>query len=87
MTNSMDRRSFKNCQMPDFTMELVSVFFFILAMLIFFLSCENMRLQEDNYHLKTHMFATDMGGCDIVLGEKWLHTLGPVNMDFKELYT
>ena len=33
-----------------------------------------------------HMFAIDMGGCDIVLGVEWLCTLGLVAMDFKELY-
>ena len=27
-----------------------------------------------------------MGGCDIVLGTEWLHTLGPITMDFQELY-
>jgi hypothetical protein len=26
-----------------------------------------------------------MGGCDIVLGVEWLHTLGPILMDFKDL--
>jgi hypothetical protein len=31
------------------------------------------------------MFSINMGGCDIVLGEKWLRTLGPILMDFKEL--
>lgn len=30
---------------------------------------ENVRLQLDNYHLKTHMISIDMGCCDIVLGE------------------
>ena len=30
--------------------------------------CENVRLQIGDYHLKSHMFAIDMGGCDIVLG-------------------
>ena len=47
---------------------------------------ENVRLQLDDYHLKTHMFAIDMGGCDVVLGVEWLHTLGLVTMDSKELY-
>jgi hypothetical protein len=47
--------------------------------------CENVHLQIDNYHLKSHMFAIDMGGCDIVLGEDWLRTLGPILMDFKAL--
>jgi hypothetical protein len=47
--------------------------------------CENGRLQIGNYQLKYHMFSIDMGGCDIVLGVEWLHTLGPIIMDFKEL--
>jgi hypothetical protein len=46
---------------------------------------ENMRLQISDYHLKSHMFAIDMGGCDIVLGVEWIRTLGPILMDFKEL--
>jgi hypothetical protein len=47
--------------------------------------CENVCLQIGQYNLKSHMFAIDMGGCDIVLGAEWLHTLGPILMDFKEL--
>jgi hypothetical protein len=40
--------------------------------------CENVCLQIGEYHLKSHMFAIDMGGCDIVLGAEWLRTLGPI---------
>jgi len=47
--------------------------------------CENVRLQIGQYHLTSHMFAIDMGGCDIVLGVEWLRTLGPILMDFKDL--
>lgn len=47
--------------------------------------CENVRLQIGQYHLKSHMFAIDMGGCDIVLGVEWLQTLDPILIDFKEL--
>jgi hypothetical protein len=47
--------------------------------------CENVCLQIGQYNLKSHMFSIDMGGCDIVLGAEWLHTLGPILMDFKEL--
>jgi hypothetical protein len=47
--------------------------------------CENVRLQIGDYHLKSHMFAINMGGCDIVLGVDWLRTLGPILVDFKEL--
>jgi hypothetical protein len=47
--------------------------------------CENVHLQIGDYHLKSHMFAINMGGCDIVLGVDWLRTLGPILMDFKAL--
>jgi hypothetical protein len=30
--------------------------------------CENVCLQIGDYHLKSHMFSINMGGCDIVLG-------------------
>jgi hypothetical protein len=47
--------------------------------------CENVRLQIGDYHMISHMFAIDMGGCDIVLGAEWLRNLGLILMDFKEL--
>jgi hypothetical protein len=47
--------------------------------------CENVRLQIGDYNLKSHMFAIDMGGCDIVLGVEWLKTLGSILMDFQNL--
>jgi hypothetical protein len=47
--------------------------------------CENVCLQIGQYNLKSHMFFINMGGCDIVLGSKWLRTLGPILVDFKEL--
>jgi hypothetical protein len=31
------------------------------------------------------MFSIDMGGCDIMLGVEWLHSLGLITMDFKDL--
>jgi len=48
--------------------------------------CENVKIQMGDYQLKTHMFSIHMGGCDIVLGAEWLCTLGPITMDFQELY-
>jgi hypothetical protein len=48
--------------------------------------CENVKLQMGDYHLKTHMFSIVIGGCDIVLGVEWLRTLGPITMDYIELY-
>jgi hypothetical protein len=47
--------------------------------------CENVCLQIGDYHLKSHMFTINMGGCDIVLGADWLRTSGPIFMDFKYL--
>jgi hypothetical protein len=47
--------------------------------------CENVRLQIGDYDLKYHMFAIDMGFCDIVLGANSLRNLGPILMDVKEL--
>jgi hypothetical protein len=47
--------------------------------------CENVCLQIGQYHLKSHMFSIDMGGCDIVLSVEWLHTLDPILVDFKDL--
>jgi hypothetical protein len=47
--------------------------------------CENVRLQIGDYNLKSHMFAINMGGYDIVLGAEWLRTLGPILMDFQNL--
>lgn len=47
---------------------------------------ENVKLQMGDCHLKNHMFSINMGGCDIMLGVEWLETLGPITMDFKELY-
>ena len=44
-----------------------------------------MCLQTGDYHLKSHMFAIDMGGCYILLGVDWLRTLGTIIMDFKYL--
>eukprot|EP00253_Pinus_taeda_P024850 PITA_24850 len=48
--------------------------------------CENVKIQMGDYQLKTHMFSIHMGGCNIVLGVEWLRTLGPITMDFQELY-
>jgi hypothetical protein len=47
--------------------------------------CENVHLQIGQYHLKYHMFSINMGGCDIVLSTKWLCTINPILMDFKDL--
>ena len=47
--------------------------------------CKNVHLQIVQHKLKSHMFSINMSGCDIVLGAKLLHTLGPITIDFKDL--
>jgi hypothetical protein len=47
--------------------------------------CENVPLQIGHYHLKSHMFVINMGGCDIVLATEWLCTLDPITVDFMDL--
>jgi hypothetical protein len=47
--------------------------------------CENVRLQIGQYNLKSHTFSMDMGGCVIVFCVEWIHTLGPITMDFIDL--
>lgn len=34
----------------------------------------------------TDVLLIDLGGCDMVLGVRWLATLGPIYWDFKELF-
>ena len=48
--------------------------------------CENVKLQMGDYHMKNHMLSIAMGGCDIVLGVEWMHTLESITMDYQELY-
>jgi hypothetical protein len=47
--------------------------------------CENVSLKIGQDHLKSHMFSTDMGSCDIVLNVEWLCTVDLISMDFKDL--
>jgi len=47
--------------------------------------CENVKLKMGYYQLKSHIFAIEMGGHDVVLDLERLHTLDPITMDFKEL--
>jgi hypothetical protein len=43
------------------------------------------RLQIGQYHVQYHMFAIDMGSCDIVLDVEWLRSLIPITIDFKDI--
>jgi hypothetical protein len=44
---------------------------------------ENVHFQIGDYHLKSHMFVIDMGGCDIMLGADWLRTWVPFSWILK----
>jgi hypothetical protein len=48
--------------------------------------CENVKLQMGDYNMKTHMFSISMGRCDTILGFEWPRTLGPITLDYQELY-
>jgi hypothetical protein len=44
--------------------------------------CEKVKIQLNEYYLKSNMFTIEMDGYDVELGEKWLQTLALVTMDF-----
>jgi len=46
----------------------------------------NVKLNMDDYHMKSDMYVTPLGGYDVELGFQWLHTLGPILWDFLELW-
>ena len=48
--------------------------------------CEMVRLKMGDYSLKTHMFSIKIYSCSIAMGVEWLWTLGPIAMDFCEVY-
>lgn len=43
--------------------------------------CDNVKLQIEDYQLKTHMFSIAMGGYDTVLGDEWLRILNLITME------
>ena len=47
---------------------------------------ENVKLQMGDYFTNTHMFAIEMDCRHVVLGVKWLRTLGCITMEFLELF-
>ena len=48
--------------------------------------CYNVCISIGDYNLHSDMFALPLGRCDVVLGVKWLHTLGPILWDFVEIW-
>ena len=48
--------------------------------------CRNVCISIGDYTLRSNMFVMPLGGCDVILGTQWLHTLGPILWDFIELW-
>ena len=48
--------------------------------------CQHVRISIGDYNLRFDMFALPLGECDVVLGARWLRTLGPILWDFAELW-
>ena len=48
--------------------------------------CHNVCISMGDYNLCSDMFSLPLGGCDVVLGTQWLHTLGPILWDFAKLW-
>ena len=48
--------------------------------------CRNVHISMGDFILCFDMFSFPLGGCDVVLGTQWLHTLGPILWDFAELW-
>ena len=52
----------------------------------FFGKCHNIKLTMGEYVLNSPMLSIPMGGVDVVLGVKWLQSLGMVAFNFQELF-
>ena len=48
--------------------------------------CRNVCISIGDYNLRSNMFVMPLGGCDVILGTQWLHTLGPIVWDLPELW-
>ena len=48
--------------------------------------CHNIKLTMGEYVLNSPMLSIPMGGVDVVLGVKWLQSLGTVAFNFQELF-
>ena len=46
--------------------------------------CRNVHISLGDYTLHSNMFSMPLGGCDVILGTQWLHTLGPILWDFSK---
>ena len=47
--------------------------------------CENVEIQLKNWSLKEDFLPLELGGVDIILGMQWLHSLGVILVDWKNL--
>lgn len=47
--------------------------------------CDGVRVKLQGYQFLTSFYVLALGGCDIVLGVKWLETLGSIILDFSKM--
>eukprot|EP00253_Pinus_taeda_P004764 PITA_04764 len=52
----------------------------------FFGKCHNIKLSMGEYVLNSPMLSIPMGGGDVVLGVKWLQSLGTIAFNFQEIF-
>ena len=48
--------------------------------------CHNVHIFIRDYNWYSDMFSFPLGGCDVVLGAQWLHTIRPILWDFTEIW-
>jgi len=48
--------------------------------------CHNIKLSMGEYVLNSPMLSIPMGGVDVVLGVRWLQSLGTIDFNFQELF-
>lgn len=47
--------------------------------------CQNVAFKVQGETFSTTFYLLPLRGCDVVLGIKWLRTLGPITWDFSKL--
>ena len=48
--------------------------------------CRSVCISIGDYNLRSNMFSIPLGGCSVISGAQWLHTLGPILWDFAEIW-
>ena len=48
--------------------------------------CHSIKLTMGEYVFNSPMLSIPMGGADVLLGVKWLQSLGTINFNFQECF-